>query len=540
MPSRARAGNLTAALVVVAALELVLNRLANRLFLPRSIVSGASAGATAVARAVGDAGPFLFYLTGVLALLMLSMALRRLLYRGELYPRTALVRLVITVLGIAFWMVAALAVLAGRVPPQFMLPLETSFGLLSLLTAGAFLRARVPARVKVGVGLFALPAALHVGSAVLESVGWLRGRVPGSDLSPLAEAWLILAAASAPFTLVPRPTVPRLTSDDTDHTANQRRQMTRRVGALAVAVVVTAVLLVALKVRYDLVQAIALYGPHLEIPRLGSLMGLAYLAATLGWTYAVARLFSEGGASRLSAFGLLLLAIAGYPLGSPVELSVSLLGLLSLSVGQLRAYPGAGDRAQAGNGAPAPLNRAEWRAWVGRLATTLNDGSAPEVGPPEAVVVEEDQLEASRIRGHRRGRGIGMRFLRRRGQIGEIEMTVGDPGHREPTATIERHRSWLARSPDQRLPLPRVKTGDAAFDQKFSVHGDAPLRTEAVRLQLMRQDEGIVSLWKGTAARYHATSGHIDTDAGAIVAFLDTLIDLIEAEVEPERRDQPS
>ena len=538
MPSRARAGNLTAALVFVAALELILNRLANRLFLPRSIVSGASAGATAVARAVGDAGPFLFYLTGVLALVMFAMVLRRMLHRGELYPRTALARLVIGVLSVAFWMLAALAILAGRVPSQFLLPLETGFGLLSLMTAGALLRARVPGRVKVGVGLFALPAALHVGSAVLESIGWLGGRVPGSDLSPLPEAWLVLAAATAPFTLVPRRApAPRPTADPAGTRNDPKGPWAL---ALASALALTAVLIVGLRVRYDLVQAIALYGPHLELPRLGSVMGLAYLAAMLGWSYALIRLLSERGASRLAAYGLLLLAIAGYPLGSPVELSVSLLGLISLAVGQLRLYSGAGARAQTGAGVPAALSRAEWRAWVGRLATALNDGSAPEVGPPEAVVVEEDQLEASRIRAHRRGRGIGLRFLRRRGQIGEVEMTVGDPGHREPTATIERHRSWLARNPEQRLPLPRVRTGDAAFDQKFSVHGDAPLRTEAVRQQIMRQDEGVVSLWKGTAARYHATSGRIDADADAIVAFVDALIDLIEAEVEPERRDQPS
>jgi hypothetical protein len=293
-----------------------------------------------------------------------------------------------------------------------------------------------------------------------------------------------------------------------------------------------------MKARYDLIQAVALYGPHLEMPRLGSAMGVAYLTAALGWTYAVIRLFSVRGGSRLAAYGLLLLAIAGYPLGSPVELSVSLLGLLSLSVGLLRAY-GAPVGATSAAGSPT-LSRAEWRAWVGRLATTMNDGSAPEVGPPEAIVVEEDHLEASRIRGHRRGRGIGMRFLRRRGRIGEIEITVGDPGHQEPTATIERHRSWLARSPEQRLPLPRMKTGDPVFDQKFSVHGDAPLQRETVRVQIMRQEDGVLSLWKGTAARFHAVTHHLENDADAIVSFLDTLIDLVEAEAGPERRDQPS
>src|SRR6267378_3436494 len=42
--TRVRAGNLTAALVAFAFLELVLNRLANRLFLPQAAVVGESAG----------------------------------------------------------------------------------------------------------------------------------------------------------------------------------------------------------------------------------------------------------------------------------------------------------------------------------------------------------------------------------------------------------------------------------------------------------------------------------------------------------------
>ena len=113
------------------------------------------------------------------------------------------VRVVIAALGLAFWLLATLAVLVGRVPRELAMPLEASFGFLSLLTAGAFLRAQVPRRVKIGVALFALPAALHVGSALLDSIGWLRGKVPGSDLAPWGEAWLILAATTAPFTLVP-------------------------------------------------------------------------------------------------------------------------------------------------------------------------------------------------------------------------------------------------------------------------------------------------------------------------------------------------
>jgi hypothetical protein len=524
MPSRARAGNLTAALVLVAALELVLNRLANRLFLPRSIISGTNASASMVVRLVADSGPFLLHLTGVLALLVLALALTGLLRRHELFPEPAPARLAVSVIGATFWVLATISVLVGQVPRGFVLPLETSFGFLSLLTAGALLRGRVPARVKIGVVLFALPAALHVAGAVFSRFGWGRGRGALADLFPWVEATLILGAISAPFTLVTR-------RRDGSGTLGELGRASKAgkagwIAPLALAAVLTAILSVALKTRYELMQAIALNGPHLEIPPLSSPMGLAYLLAALGWSYTLVRLISERGGTRLAAYGLLLLAIGGYPLGSPVELSVSLLGLLALSVGELRAFGSAAPSGAAG--AQPALDRTAWRAWIGQLATAAHDGSAPEIGPPEAVVVEEDNLEASRIRAHRRGRGVAMRFLRRRGHISEVELTVGDPGHREPSATIERHRTWLARSPEQRLSLPRRKTGDAIFDQKFSVHGEAPLASEALRRQIARQDDGMLSLWKGTAARYHANSGVPDGDA--LMKLLDLLIDLVEAE----------
>jgi hypothetical protein len=234
----------------------------------------------------------------------------------------------------------------------------------------------------------------------------------------------------------------------------------------------------------------------------------------------------------------LLLALAGYQVGSPVEIAIALVGLLSIAVGELRAVAyGDMDRPR-----PSPM---EWREYVGRVATAASDGPAPDGSPPEAVVVEEDEVEMTRIRGHRRGRTLGIRFLRRRGQVVEYEVVVGEPGRAPPSATIERHHSWLAKSPEQKLALPRTRTGDPAFDQKFSVHGPAPLGDEALRRQLMRQGGGAVSLWTGAAARYRAITdgvgGAMDAPlrgvlqgnepVDAVLADLDTLLDLVEASI---------
>ena len=138
-----------------------------------------------MARAVADSGPFLFHLTGVLALVLLALALGRLLRRRELFPAPAAARLAVSTIGVAFCAVATLVMLIGQVPRGLVLPLEGSFGFLSLLVAGAFCARACRRAVKIGVALFALPGIFHVTSTVLERLGWTRGRSSIGDLVPL-------------------------------------------------------------------------------------------------------------------------------------------------------------------------------------------------------------------------------------------------------------------------------------------------------------------------------------------------------------------
>src|SRR5687768_12393465 len=78
--------NLTAALAVVAVLELFVNRLVGRLFLSGSAMSAGRTGFQS-SRALEASGSFLFQLTAVLALAVLVAGFWGLLRRGELYPR---------------------------------------------------------------------------------------------------------------------------------------------------------------------------------------------------------------------------------------------------------------------------------------------------------------------------------------------------------------------------------------------------------------------------------------------------------------------
>ncbi len=515
---RPRAGNLTAALVVVALLELGLNRLAGQLFVPRATL--ALGGGSRASSVVGAAGPFLFQLTAVLGLIVLVAAFAGLLGRGELYPRA--MRFSVGVIALVFAVFSAHGLLRGQLAPRYFLFVETSYGFLSLLTAIAFAATpktdRVPARVKVGVALLALPGVLH--AAAILGVGWGKGTDSATLVAATGEILLIAAAAGAPFLLPPRPF------------AERRWRL-----PLAVAAGVTSLFVVGLAVRFDLMQASALYGLRMELPPLRSIAGAAYVVALFGWSYATVQLAADKGGMRLCGYGLGLLALGGYDAGSPVELALSLLGLVAVAVGELRAAPYA-DRSRP------RVSPGDWRAFVGRLATALGDGTEPDGTPPQAVIAEEEELEVSRIQTHRRGAPLVVKLLRRRGTLVEIDATWGQVGRELPDASVERHRRWLARNPEHRLNLARTKTGDAAFDQKFSVHGTPPLGDAPLRHRIARQQgDGVLTLWSGSAARYllsHPSSiveappafaGAVDGAApvDSIVAIVDTLADLVEA-----------
>jgi hypothetical protein len=509
----ARAGNLTAALVVVAFLELALNRLGGRLFFPRA---GLGMGGPGPSGLIEAAGPFLFQLTAVLSLLVLVAALFGLLRRGEVYPRAT--RFSVGFIALVFLALDAHGVLRGQLPPRLFIYLETSYGFLALLTAIAVVSAQAPARVKLGIALFALPGSLH--AAAILGAGLGQGDGAAAALAGAGEAALIAAAVAAPL-LLPLPPV------------RDRRWPL----PLGVAAVLTALFVTGLILRFDLVQASALYGLRMELPPLRSLAGIAYVVALFAWALAATQLFLEKGGMRLAAYGLGLLALGGYDAGSPVELSLSLLGLLALTVGETRA-------ARTTDPARPRIPAAEWRAFVGRLATAAGDGTQPDESRPQAVIAEEGEMEVSRIQTYRRGYPLLIKLMRRRGAPIQLDATLGTVGRELPDGSVERHRRWLERSPEHRLKLPRVKTGDATFDQKFSVHGRAPIQDADLRERIARQQgDGVLTIWNGRAVRYGLAnpsslgeapamfSGKLEGEPAVadVVTLLETLADLLDA-----------
>jgi len=482
MATRPPHGNLTAALVVVAALEMVVNRLLGHLFATPTCQSVASCLAL-------RAGPFLLYLTGVLALIVLGGGIVGHLLRGELFPRG--MRITIGALSMVFLILLAASLLAGQAPARYETHLQTSFGVVTAMVALAFLTSTSTARgprprARIGLTLFVLPPLLHVASFVASRAGWWRGWWLSADALSLAgETALLLAAVSSPALLLPVP-----------------RAWSRLAPALALAAGVGTFFFVASVGRPDLIQAIGLYSVHLELPRGSSLLGVAYTAALVGYTVTLVSLLLTPGPARLSGLGLALLGLGGYQTASPVELALTLAGIVTLATGLSRMEPAARAPALSADG---------WRSLMESIAARV---SSTPVGVGAGVVEisggEEPGSDTATVRATRGGRPVELVVRRNQGVVETLAVLVGVRPDGAPDATIEAHETWLSRPPAERPSAPRHKTGDLAFDRKWGVYGKATLADSALRRRWLRHMSGTVRLWSGSAAENLVTTARAD------------------------------
>lgn len=523
-PRHAPYGNLTAALLLVAFLELVVDRLLGRLFL----APGCQAGWSCLWL---RAGPLLLNLTGLLALMVGAGGIAGHLRRGELFPRG--VRFTVAALSLVFLLLLAVSLLLGQMPGRFQVHLETSFsfvvGLLALSVVGSM---ATSARARVGFLLFALPGLLHVAALVFGRRGWIGyGLVKPEQLTLAGELTLLLAAAGAPLLLLPRE-VPRQ----------------RLAAGLALAAGVGAFFFVAFVGRTDLVQTLVFYSVRLELPRALTVLGLWYVVALFGFLTTAGVLLLTPGASRLAGMGMCLLGVGGYETSSPVGLSISLCGLLALATGALRAGRESGAGGRPGLSPPA------WRELLGTVAAGVADSPTTETEPisiavtagPVAAASDSDAAasDTSNIRAPRRGRSVEIEIGRGEGVPRRLTITTGTPPATEPEAVIEGHETWIARRPEDRPNLPRQRTGDLPFDRALGVHGRVSLDDRVLRRRLLGLADGTITLWPGRAARFTATAppGHSlrrfsatgsAAVARATVEVVDVLLDLLATSAPP-------
>jgi hypothetical protein len=518
MASRPPYGNLTAALVVVALLEVVVNRLLGHLF-------ATPACHTVLGCLALRAGPFLLYLTGLLALIVLAGGIAGHLLRGELFPRG--MRITIGALSMVFLILLGASLLSGQAPARYETHLHTSFGFVAAMVTLAFaVSGTAGPRARAGLVLFALPGLLRVVAFVASRAVWWRAGWPSPEALTMAgEVAILLAAIGSPALLLPRD-----------------GGWGRLAPALALAAGLGSFFFVASLGRPDLVQAIGLYSVHIDLPRASSLLGIGYAVALFGYTVSLVVLLLGKDAPKLSGLGLALVGLGGYQTGSPVEMSLTLCGILSLATGLSRTAAGVDMSA-------SPLSLDGWRALIESVAVRLSAPSeslGQESRFVEIVGGERPGTDVAIVRVTRGIRPVELVAQRKQGAVGSLKILVGTPPiETAPEATIESHETWLSRPPTERPVATRQKTGDLTFDRKWGVYGRGALADPNLRRRWLRHMSGTVRLWPGAAELLVTTSRMNGGSAGpasakaALVAVTD-VVDVLTALVDADEVAAPS
>ena len=408
--------------------------------------------------------------------------------------------------------------LAGQAPARYETHLQTSFGFVTGMVALAFLTSQqARARSRIGFGLFALPPLLHVTSFVASRALWWHTGWPSPDALSLAgEVVLLLAAITSPALLLPAP-----------------KGWGRLAPALALAAGVATFFFVASVGRPDLIQAVGLYSVHLDLPRASSLLGAGYTVALFGYTVTLVSLLLTPGPSRLAGLGLALLGLGGYQTASPVELALTLGGIVVLATGLSRTVPAARS--------PSSLSPDGWRSLLESIAARLS--SAPTAAGANLVELGATDVpgnDLATVRATRGARPVELVVRRNQGVVEALTILVGARPEGAPDATIEAHETWLSRPPADRPSAARQKTGDVVFDRKWGVYGHAALGDASLRRRWLRHMSGTVRLWSGTGAENVVTTARSDgassgfapaaTALLAVTDIVDALAALLESQ----------
>jgi hypothetical protein len=299
--------NLTALLALAALADLLLFRVASRVFLPTH-------DGTRSERWLMATGLFAANFASILGLVLIVIALLAALGADRVFPRS--MRITVSTIGLFFCVLATMGVL-WNLAPQLAVHLRVSHAFLTLFLAIGVWAGSSRWRFKVGATLFALPIVIQAFVIFAMRMDW--SSVALSQLARLAHATSLTAMLTAPLFLTRAPW-----------------SRLRVLGAATAGLLLAAGCVAALALRFDLAQAALYYGLHIELGGIASTAeriyagGLVAAYASLGAAI-TANLLCEGR-TRLVGWGLLLIGVAGAEIASPKAALFTLCGLLALVV----------------------------------------------------------------------------------------------------------------------------------------------------------------------------------------------------------------
>ncbi len=471
--------DLVAFLLVVAVLELALNRLAVPVLRPPG-----TQAPPGWHRDLDVAGLYLFYLASVLALVIgvtKAWELRRLYV---LPVQGLLLAAAILFFGLTAW-----GIFSSNEGLAF--HLESSFILMLLVTGLAMASRPGDTGVKIGFLLLTVPFAVHYyatfAARALVSDG-ARASGLADTLRDIGQWAVAAATVLTAACFAPRPLLRSFT----------------RPAPLVLGGFVGIVAAMVFFRHEDVGIEIASKGLGIDIhPGAPAPAVLAFALAAAAVAFALAStLTSPSPARRRVGMGLALVVVGGYAFTWPLAFATVAVGALALA--EAAPHVGLEDEEPSAAAAAPPIAEQVWRAYAEAVAVEIN------------ATLDIDGAGRTRLAGSLGSVPWALTIDRLAGGgVRAVDILFGQPGRGDPAWTLAARPEGLlggaAHPPPPAIHASVVHTGDAAFDQRFRVRDGggytAAWLDDGLRARAAAVLDGWVAAWPGVGLRYRVCPG---------------------------------
>ena len=473
-------------LLVLAALELVVNRVGLRVFAP---TEGQPPGAWYAW--LDYAGLFLSYFTGTLAVALLGARSLAALVAGR-GLRDALAQVALLVATALF----AIEIVLDA-PDWVSIPAEAMFGVAVLATLANAAGRRRDLGAQVGLVTLSAPLLIHTAGAFGVHYLWEYAlSEPARMLAGFGVMALALAALVSPYCFAPRPFA---------------RAVARPV-PIVVAMCLAAGGAVSARLFYPQLVPIVrnAIGVMINSERPDSSLAIYLLAiATLAWTLTSCALAPSAARRQIGA-GLALVVLGGNAFRWPVQFLLPLLGVAV--IGEATRHVREEELADLPIAkVTPPIADATWASYISAVAAALERGFA---GIHTLTTRGEGGLVSTVIVAEQGGLPVRLRIERFDGAVLALDVVIGREIDEVRGATFT---LWsvppraLGINPSGPPAAPLCKTGDVDLDERFRLRGSAlafhTLFDGALRTRGAGMFAGWLAYWERDGLRYRVYPG---------------------------------